>query len=69
MQIPKAQIMDMLRDFAQPGDPDKAEEAERELPDQVDTDDPNHQNLLQRFGIDPQDLLGGLGGLGDKLGF
>jgi hypothetical protein len=66
MQIPKQQVMDMLRDAGRPGDPDKAGEAERELPDQVDTDNGEHQSLLQRFGIDPQDLLGNLG---KSLGF
>ncbi|MBA2636794.1 MAG: hypothetical protein H0U79_00985 [Solirubrobacterales bacterium] len=63
-QIPKDQILSMLRDR---GDQDKAKQAEQELPDQVDTD--QHAGLLQKFGLNPQDLLGGLGGgLGGKLG-
>jgi hypothetical protein len=47
---------------------EKAEEANRELPDQVDPD--QHKDLLSKFGIDPQELLGGggLGALGGKLG-
>lgn len=57
MQIPKEQILDMLRDMNQPGDPGKADQAERELPQQVDTDNREHQNLLQRFGVDPEQLL------------
>jgi hypothetical protein len=57
MQIPKQQILDMLRDMNQPGDPGKADQAERELPQQVDTDNSEHQNLLLRFGVDPQQLL------------
>jgi hypothetical protein len=32
----------------------------------VDTD--KHADLLERLGINPQDLLGQLGGLGGKLG-
>ncbi len=61
MQIPKDQILEFLRSR---GDHDKAGQAENELPDQVDTD--NDSGLLGKFGIDPQQLLGGLGG---KLGF
>jgi len=62
MQIDKSQILDMLRNQ---GDTDKATEADSALPDKVDTDDSEHQNLLQRFGIDPMALakqfLGGRG--------
>jgi hypothetical protein len=63
MEIPKDKILDFLK---QRGDPDKAEKAERELPDTVDTE--RDKGLLDRLGIDPQDLMGNLGGLGDKLG-
>ena len=65
MQIPKDQILEFLRSR---GDNDKASQAEGELPDQVDTD--RDAGLLQKFGIDPQDLLSklGAGGIGDKLG-
>lgn len=62
MQIDKSQILDLLRNQ---GDSSKAADADRELPDQVDTDNAEHQNLLQRFGIDPMALakqfLGGRG--------
>lgn len=65
MKIPKDQIMDMLRNEDEPGDADKADQADRELPDQVDTDDPQHQSMLQKFGVDPSQLMskfsGGLG--------
>lgn len=54
VQIDKQQILDMLRDQ---GDEQKASQADDELPEQVDTDDQEHQNLLQRLGIDPGDLL------------
>ncbi len=63
MQIDKQQILDLLRSR---GDQQQADQAQSELPDQVDTD--QHSDLLAKFGIDPQELLGGLGGIGGKLG-
>jgi hypothetical protein len=63
MEIPKDKILELLR---QRGEHDKAEQADRELPGQVDPE--RDQGILERLGIDPQDLLGNLGGLGDKLG-
>ena len=63
MQISKDQIIDFLR---QQGQHDQAEQAQQQLPDQVDTD--QHADLLSRFNIDPKDLLGKLGGLGGGLG-
>jgi hypothetical protein len=63
MQIPKEQILEFLRSR---GDQDKAGQADRELPDQVDTD--QHADVLERLGINPKELLGQAGGLGDKLG-
>lgn len=64
MQIPKNQILDFLRSK---GDSSKADQANSELPDQVDTD--QDAGLLSKFGIDPKQLMGGLGGgLGGKLG-
>ena len=65
MQIPKEQILELLRSR---GEQDKASEADGELPDQVDTD--QHAGLLQKFGIDPGDLISQLGGggLGKSLG-
>ena len=63
MQIDKQQIIQLLM---QQGQQDQAQQAEQELPGQVDTDNAEHQNLLQRFGIHPMDLIskftGGLGG-------
>ena len=52
MQIDKNMILDLLRER---GQPDQASQAEQELPDQVDTD--RDAGLLQRFGLDPQELL------------
>jgi hypothetical protein len=63
MEIPKDKILELLR---QRGDHDKADQADRELPDTVDPD--RDRNILDRLGIDPQDLMGNLGGIGDKLG-
>jgi hypothetical protein len=57
VQIPKEQILDLIR---QRGDQGQADQAQQELPDQVDTD--RDQGLLQKFGIDPSELLGKLGG-------
>jgi hypothetical protein len=63
MEIPKDKILELLRDR---GDYDKTEQADRELPDQVDPE--RDKDVLDRLGIDPQELVGKLGGLGDKLG-
>ena len=70
MQFDKSQILELLRSR---GDQGAAEQADAELPDQVDTD--QHAGLLSKLGLDPQDLIakltggaGGLGGLGGKLG-
>lgn len=57
MEIPKDQILQLLRER---GDSDKATEADRELPDQVDTD--KDSGLLAKFGIDPMDLISKFGG-------
>ena len=66
MNIDKNQILELLRSQ---GDHDKAQQADQELPDQVDTD--RDSGLLSKFGIDPMDLvkkLGRGGGLGGLLG-
>jgi hypothetical protein len=60
MEIPKEKILQMLRER---GADDKVQQAERELPDQVDPE--KHRDQLEKLGIDPSDLLGGIG---DKLG-
>ena len=52
MQIDKQMIIDLLRER---GAQDQAGQAEQELPDKVDTD--QHAGLLQRFGLDPQELI------------
>lgn len=64
MNIDKQQILSLLTGQ---GKHDQATQAEAELPDQVDTDE--HAGLLEKFGVNPSDLLGGSGdGLAGKLG-
>jgi hypothetical protein len=69
MNIDKETILNMLRSNGQDADADRAQQ---DLPDQVDTD--QHAGMLQRFGINPADLIakltagGGQGGIGDALG-
>ena len=69
MNIDKSQILELLKSQ---GDNDKAAQADSELPDQVDTD--QHAGLLQKFGLNPMDMVakfaggGGGGGLGGLLG-
>ncbi len=60
MEIPKEQILQMLRDR---GDHDKAQQADQQLPDQVDPE--QHSDQLGKIGLDPSEILGGAGG---KLG-
>jgi hypothetical protein len=66
VKIDKDTIIGMLRDR---GDHGQADEASRELPDEVDHE--KDAGLLGRFGLNPQELLkkiGGGGGLGGLLG-
>ena len=69
MQIDKAQILQLLQSQ---GQADKAQQADQELPGQVDTD--QHAGILQKLGLDPMDLVkmlgggGGGGGQGGGLG-
>ncbi len=65
MQLDKNMILDLLR---QQGDSGKADQAQAELPDQVDTD--QHADLLSRLGLDPKELIAKLagGGAGGALG-
>ncbi len=60
VEIPKEQILQMLRDR---GDHDNAQQADQQLPDHVDP--AQHGDLLNQLGVDPSELLGGAGG---KLG-
>jgi len=66
MELDKDMVLDFIKEHV---GGDQAQKAKHELPDKVDTE--RDAGLLQKFGIDPKDLLGklgGLGGLGSKLG-
>ncbi len=56
MEIPKDKIIQLLKDR---GDHDKAAEADQELPDKVDHEE--DANLLEKYGIDPKDVIGKIG--------
>jgi hypothetical protein len=56
MEIPKDKILDLIREH---GKADQVEQAEQELPDQVDPE--RHSGLLQKFGLEPQDVVSKLG--------
>jgi hypothetical protein len=57
MEIPKDKIIELIREH---GNADKTGDAEQQLPDQVDPE--RHADLLEKFGLDPQDVIGKLGG-------
>lgn len=57
MEIPKAQVLDMIK---QKGKGDQADQADKELPDQVDPE--RDAGMLSKFGVEPKDLLGKVGG-------
>jgi hypothetical protein len=63
VQIDKETIVNVLRER---GETQQAGQAQRELPDQVDTD--RDRNLLERFGIDPSDVLSRVSGGRDVPG-
>jgi hypothetical protein len=54
MEIPKQQILSLIESRMGSG---QAQAAASELPDQVDHE--QHAGLLSKFGIDPQELIGG----------
>jgi hypothetical protein len=56
MNIDKDQILKLLQSQ---GKSDQASEASSELPDQIDTKNPQHAQLLSKYGID----IGSLGGM------
>ena len=68
MNIDKETILNMLRSNGQDADADRAQQ---DLSDQVDTD--QDAGLLDKFGINPADLIAkftgsGEGGIGGALG-
>ena len=64
MEIPKDQILQLLRSR---GEDQKADQAQNELPDQVDPE--QHAGLLEKFGLNPADLIAKFagGGLAGKI--
>ena len=54
MEIEKEQIVSLLMQL---GEEDQACAADRRLPDPVDPDRPEHQDLLEESGINPNDLI------------
>jgi hypothetical protein len=67
VQIDKDMVLGLLKER---GQHDKAGEADQQLPDKVDPQE--HAGLLERLGVNPQDLItkftggGGLGGMFGK---
>jgi hypothetical protein len=61
VNITKDQIIQFLESQ---GNHDKAQQAGQELPDQVDTDNAQHADLLSKLGIDTSNLGSLLGGIG-----
>lgn len=57
MQIDKAQVLELLRSK---GEGERVEQADRELPNQMDTDE--HADLLSSYGLGPQEIIAKLGG-------
>jgi hypothetical protein len=57
MEIPKEKVLELIK---QQGKSDQAGQAEKELPQQVDPE--RDSGLLQKFGLEPQDVMGKLGG-------
>ncbi len=57
MEIPKDKILGMLREQ---GKSDQVDQADQELPDQVDPQ--RDAGLLEKFGLQPKDVLSKLGG-------
>jgi hypothetical protein len=56
VEIPKDQIISYLESR---GQTDQAQQAQDQLPDQVDHED--HADLLHQIGVNPQELVSNLG--------
>lgn len=54
MLFDKQQVLSMIKD------PQQAQQAAQQLPDQVDHE--QHGDMLQQFGVDPNQLAAGAGG-------
>jgi hypothetical protein len=64
VNISKDQIVQLLESQ---GNHDKAQQASQQLPDQVDTDNGQHADVLSKLGLDTGSLGNQLGGLGKIL--
>ena len=64
MNLNKDQIIQLLESQ---GNHDRAQQASQQLPDQVDTNNAQHANLLSKLGIDTNNLGNLPGGLGNIL--
>ena len=56
-QIPKAMVVERIKSRS---GAEKADEADKELPDKIDTD--TDAEILRNYDIDPQELLDAFGG-------
>jgi hypothetical protein len=57
MEIPKDKVLEMMHEQ---GKSDQADQAKQELPDKVDTE--RDSGMLEKFGLNPKDLMSKLGG-------
>lgn len=62
-EIPKAMIVERIRGLS---GADRANEADNELPDKIDTD--TDAGLLEKYGLDPNELIQSLGGGSPSIG-
>lgn len=62
-EIPKAMVVEKIRSK---GGAEKANEADKELPDKIDSD--TDAGLLQKYGIDPEELRQQFGGGSPSIG-
>lgn len=63
MEIPKAMIVEKIRGRS---GAEKANEADQELPDKVDTD--SDAELLAKYDLNPDELIGEFGGQSPSVG-
>jgi len=56
MEIPKDKLIEQLK---KQGESDKAQKLEQELPEKVDHE--LHSDILEKHGVNPQDLIGKIG--------
>jgi hypothetical protein len=56
MEIPKDKVIELLK---KEGQSEKAQQLERELPEKIDHE--LHSDVLEKHGVNPQELLGKIG--------